>query len=452
MQPPLYRLNRRLNLLIVLLCLALALPVAAQALTRKVAVVHYDPKHPTTGQRLSDYMGWADAQTRTNDFVSLISSTSGGYLNYQVVDFIVLDKFPTKRYTSQTYTWNSYQACRANTSNCIMPDDADYYTLMNVDTNLTSRIGSKQVDEVWVYGGGYFGFDEFAFKIPGDDPMYDPSPYNYWLYDGRKKDLPTSNRTYFVMGWILENGFDNQIHSYGHRIESALSLSPVGRGEWHRCSYNTPYTMFICTEIDGPNPACGDVHYPPNATSDYNYNNTRYVNSSCASYDNFPYGSGSQSINSSAWGGTQEGFMTWWLSHIPNNSGYNEWWGGDMMLHNWWHYIALYDDGLADLRPTSITYTKSGLQYHFNSGVENAGFTDTGSFNVKWYVNGKQVGHGGHGGVAGQTTVLNGNSALIWNFKTTGLHRVKFRVDTSGHVSEVDESNNTIERWINVTN
>ncbi len=320
--------------------------IGGNSVTRKVAVVHYDPTHPTTGQRLSDYMGWADANARTSSFVSLIQSASGGYLKYQVVDFIVLNKFPDKRFTSATYTWASYQACRSDTSLCIMPDDADYHTLMNVDTNLASRIQTGQVDEVWVYGGGYFGFDEFAFKIPDDQPMYNPQPYNYWLYDGRKKDLPATNRTYFVMGWILENGFDNQIHSYGHRIESTLALSPPGKGFWHRCNNTSAYTQFICIDQDSPGAAaCGDIHYPPNATQDYQYNSTKWVRSNCESWENFPHGfTPATWINAAEWGKTQEGFLSWWLSYLPASSGTNQLYG-DLMRNNWWYYIAFYDAG-----------------------------------------------------------------------------------------------------------
>ena len=47
----------------------------------------------------------------------------------------------------------------------------------------------------------------------------------------------------------------------------------------------------------------------------------------------------------------------------------------------------------------------------------------------------QQVGYGSHSGVAAETTVLNGNSALIWTFTSTGTHRVSFRVDVDNSVA-----------------
>lgn len=76
----------------------------------------------------------------------------------------------------------------------------------------------------------------------------------------------------------------------------------------------------------------------------------------------------------------------------------------------------------ADLKPTSITYDKEkatqfGAKIYFDSGIENGGGTATEVFNIKWFVDGKEVGaYGSHAGVPAGTTVLDGNSQFEWSF------------------------------------
>jgi surface-anchored protein len=101
----------------------------------------------------------------------------------------------------------------------------------------------------------------------------------------------------------------------------------------------------------------------------------------------------------------------------------------------------------ADLEPTAITYrqpVRAGRPVHFDSGVRNRGATDSPVFNIKWYVDGREVGaYGSHAGVSKNTVVLNGNSQFDWTFTRPGRHTVTFRVDADNHVVESDEANNT---------
>lgn len=145
---------QRLALPFLLLCLAaleLAAPTraATDPVTRRVAVVNYDPVHPQTGRRLSDRLGWYDIEAPSRDFAELILKTSGGYLNYQLEEFITLDHFPVKLDVQQ-YTWDSYLRCRADTNLCIDPDAAGYEALMSANTDLAERIAAGRIDEVWV--------------------------------------------------------------------------------------------------------------------------------------------------------------------------------------------------------------------------------------------------------------------------------------------------------------
>jgi hypothetical protein len=103
----------------------------------------------------------------------------------------------------------------------------------------------------------------------------------------------------------------------------------------------------------------------------------------------------------------------------------------------------------ADLQPTAIKFDKSlalvGKVIHFDSGIRNAGGTDSGVFNVKWLVDGREVGaYGSHAGVPAGATVLNGNSQFDWKFTQSGNHSVTFVVDVDKHIAESNENNNQV--------
>jgi subtilase family serine protease/PKD repeat protein len=75
------------------------------------------------------------------------------------------------------------------------------------------------------------------------------------------------------------------------------------------------------------------------------------------------------------------------------------------------------------------------------ASLENAGFAPSGTFNVKWFVDGTQVGYGQHVSLdPGQTS--SDNVHLTWTFTTAGSHTVRYAADVDGQVIENDEGNN----------
>ncbi len=104
----------------------------------------------------------------------------------------------------------------------------------------------------------------------------------------------------------------------------------------------------------------------------------------------------------------------------------------------------------ADLAPTPITWDGEIVAKKtvlFDSGVRNLRDVPAGPFAIKWFVDGVQVGHGVHGGVPGNTTVLNDNSQYTW-LATSGMHTITFIVDTGSQIPETYESNNTTFMWV----
>ncbi|MGH9962119.1 MAG: trypsin-like serine protease, partial [Pyrinomonadaceae bacterium] len=104
--------------------------------------------------------------------------------------------------------------------------------------------------------------------------------------------------------------------------------------------------------------------------------------------------------------------------------------------------------GTPNLQPTGITFDTStavvGGTVFFDSGVRNAGDADTGVFNIKWFVDGQEVGaYGSHAGVPAGQTVMDGNSQFSWTFDRPGPHSVAFTVDGDNHVEESTEGDNS---------
>jgi hypothetical protein len=79
--------------------------------------------------------------------------------------------------------------------------------------------------------------------------------------------------------------------------------------------------------------------------------------------------------------------------------------------------------------------------------LTNKGCSDTGIFNVKWNLDGKQVGYGSHKNlVPGATS--DDNVRFDWTPTNWGVHSLEFIADVDNHVSELDEQNNTITKEI----
>lgn len=97
-----------------------------------------------------------------------------------------------------------------------------------------------------------------------------------------------------------------------------------------------------------------------------------------------------------------------------------------------------------DLRVTDINFTPShlfeGLRTTAIAELTNVGASHTGGFNVKWYLDGVQVGYGSHRSLApGEVSV--DNIRFDWTVPQ-GEHTLRFEADADDHVSETNEGNN----------
>jgi hypothetical protein len=220
------------------------------------------------------------------------------------------------------------------------------YAAIFKELDLAGRVRREDVTEIWIWGAPYFGTDEYAMKIPGDQVFYPTD--NPWFY--RPYDIPDCGRTVWVMGFNYEVGEDNALHSFGHRCEGILSLT-VGRGIWSGPAGETnAWSRFTRQADKFPEDAqVGNVHGGPNAKSGYDYGQTNVVMSGADDWLNYPHLSGARKpVNCDTWGKPHHlNFQKWWLGHLPRNAGVT-----DGFFNNWWRYIVDYDAAVKELPPT----------------------------------------------------------------------------------------------------
>jgi hypothetical protein len=310
----------------------------------KVIVLVYNPKLKSQGGKtLIEHVKGSDPRKCSHILADTIHTASGGYVTYQIVDVIEVDGYSEKadgfRYTEETYL-----AARKNPDKLAHRPDRSSYRKIFEENKLTDRVRNEGVTEIWLWGAGWFGYDELAMYIPKRYARFAPTS-NAWFY--RPYEIPPEcGRTVWVMGFNYEAGADNMLHSYSHRCESMLALQ-FGRGVWDKSRRDKdPWNTFASVETDDPGKPShvGNCHVPPNGLKGYDYNNKRSVLSYADNWLRYPDLSGEpRLIGSDEWNHTQFGYQQWWLSHIPKAPGFTKW-----GYNNWWVYIANVDEDLPD--------------------------------------------------------------------------------------------------------
>ena len=302
--------------------------VNPEAVTRKVMVLDFNPLIPSQGNRsIRDVEGWADPVSLESQYINDIKTASGGYLNYQIVLAVRnINRFPTKD-NGYVFTDSEYISALSNpTTNARAIID---YNKILADNDVCAKLNSGEIDELWLWGGPWFGYYEIT--------MTGPSAFNT---NSSPFTGNTCNKNMMVMGFSYERGIAEMLEDLGHGLEGTLTHifgeKPMGTTIGN---YSTPWGKFASSDITAPGKSgCGWMHYPPNTTTakEYDYSNQRYVNSACDDWLNYPNLTGvSTSINCSNWNCDGYQFKKWWLTHLPKAPGKtNNFW------NNWWKYFA----------------------------------------------------------------------------------------------------------------
>src|SRR5258708_13090267 len=144
-------------------------PNSTKALTAhspKVLLVIYNPIIESQGsQKLTTLKGWNDPDTLSQTLINDFTSGSNGLVNYTIAKRVEIDGYPVKTDGFQ-YTDDTYLTCAGSGgSQCHSPDTADYVKMLNF-VNACYLKNSGQIDEVWLWGGPWFGYWESNLAGP----------------------------------------------------------------------------------------------------------------------------------------------------------------------------------------------------------------------------------------------------------------------------------------------
>ena len=298
---------------------------APRADARKVLLLIFAPMRPSTGEPIQVERGWADPQALTDAAIAELDAMSGGRLVYRVAETVIDPSFPIKE-DGFTYDYAAYLAALRGGDHAHHPDRADYRRIV-ADVDFCARVNRGDVDELWMFGGPWFGFAESALAGPGAYP-----------YNGPGFTDVGCDRLVPIMGYNYERGLPEMIHDYGHRTEATMTKVFGGWQENRRDHAWDAFGMVASQSPDFGYSGCGSTHYPPNGAEAYDYANRRKAWSVCDDFAHYPMLGDPmavrQQIDCSAWGCTQLGYLSWWFSHLPAAPGDHE-----GVWNDWWRYV-----------------------------------------------------------------------------------------------------------------
>ena len=308
---------------------ATLLAARQSVITKKVYVVVYDPIL-SNGQHLSQYLHWADYAEMTSDTIALFRNASHDGLQYEVsATTVVTDGWPEK-IDGFHYTEQEYLAVINGQASAHVPDAVNYNKIVNDPSlDICGKANRGEIDEVWIFNGPNFGFWESTLVGPGA----------YWYNSPPVPGPHACDRLIPIMGPSPERP-DMLGHNEGHRMESTMRQV---YGSWRQERPDHSWHRFTLVKALSPGysySGCGNIHYPPNGTSGYDYGNPGVVDSICDDFASYP-NLGDPAITASptscsSWACNHYDYMLYWFGHLPYFPGC----GPDQVMNDWWQYFA----------------------------------------------------------------------------------------------------------------
>lgn len=207
----------------------------------------------------------------------------------------------------------------------------DVYTRMLRQNNLCSRIKNENIDQIWLWVDPRPNSD----PGPGMEYVISSSLFEKDAQYATTAPIPfCDNDTHFViMGFDYTRQADMALHSFGHYMEGLLGNIQSVDLFWYAFSgiNSAGYPL---------NSRCGNVHFPPNGTTDYDYTNQTFVSNSYLDWN--PQLSGEvTTYNCNAWNCNHSDFLVWWMNKMPgieDNLTYE-----DKLLPPWWDFVVNLD-------------------------------------------------------------------------------------------------------------
>lgn len=331
----------------------------------KVALVVEDPRIAAENyKRIHEIFNWRDPFVLTRRLVELFKEASDSVVNFEIVDTVDDNKLFTYMNDTLLTATRYYNllkepgwiTLRSSTERFNYVEMVNYYGFDQMRNN-------GAIDEIWVFAAPFLGMYESQLM----------GPNAFWWNSPPIKTGTALTKLLSVMGLNYERGVDQAFHSFGHRFESAMSQAYYeAQGlNWNSTRTNpTPWDRFTRLDKDMPGEAhVGNVHYPPNGMTDYDYGNARLVTSYAQNWYRYPYLlDQTAQVNLSTWiyhseqypngdrlaeGQDHLGFLRWWYNHMPRYVGVK-----DGVLNNWWNYAVDYEGAVALAKATPLVGVK----------------------------------------------------------------------------------------------
>src|SRR2546430_3560391 len=158
----------RLGLAIVLSLSLTASPAEASSGSERIRVgveaLNFDPLMDG-GQPLTVSRGWNDPAGLQPQYISDIATASGGIVKQKVVHVTVVRDYPVKS-GGFHFTNETYQSCFVEDRPRYCTALIDYGAVLNTTFNpgvksACEALRSGRVDEIWLWGGPWFGYLEW---------------------------------------------------------------------------------------------------------------------------------------------------------------------------------------------------------------------------------------------------------------------------------------------------
>lgn len=288
-------------------------------LAPRVLMIVHDPL-VQSDRRLHQQYGWHDPRQLAQQYIDDMAQASHGLVRYTVVNIIDAPWFPVKvdgfQYDVASYTQ------RWARRDMHHPDGLDYQARIAA-FDLYARFNRQEFDEVWVFSPPYAG--EYESIMIGPRAIWCNAP-----------PLQTSAipRNFVMMGFNYERDVGCMLENFGHRVESIMqhvyANHPTTPNLWDAfCQYDMRHPQAA---------ACGNVHFAPNSTHDYDWGNRRSVWSSCDRWRDYPRSADAPArlVDCHEWGnGDMRAHHIWWLQHLPRSAVML-----DGVWGNWWDYCV----------------------------------------------------------------------------------------------------------------
>lgn len=375
----------------------------------KVLVIAIDPQitNPKTGeqQKASEYMGFS-LEASVSSLKRQLEAGSNQVVEINVTDRIWLDEFPVyKGYDSMTESqfhklfpvnsrgqgewygwWNRNSEMQVISPQLDAQMHYDYEYLLE-KCQLVELRNEGKFDMVWVFGIDPLSMYEAA--MVGREPL--------WI-NGVPVEADCEN---FPLLGLTFSRRDGAIESFCHMCENLMGYVYGVTGEEYNQKLkfkdfeelNTWEKFYFCEhKSDGNNVVygVGQVHFSPNSTADYDWENQTPVLSYHQSFlEDYPNVTDENPDTFTADDylkdpefqseGPAVCHHVWWLRHMPHYAGRDE----NGYSHNWWDYL---------LNMNHVTGLSEDEQYEKGKVVLAGGDTlENVSFRIKYHTGEKKT-------------------------------------------------------------